>query len=359
MKTLITGDIHNGYGSDKRSLWSMKLMREYADRNKVPHVMVLGDLFDNREALRIDTISDVAQFFKEADTVYNQGWIIFPGNHDMFLRNSWTVNSLQFLEHHTNVIQKIQKFDLDGRTFWVIPFIHNEEVYMKAVAAVSKQASSEDILLTHIGVSGAVMNQCFLLKNWNIVQFKDTVFKYVFTGHFHNHQVIDNKVIYPGSPVAFRFDEGLVDHGFIELDIPTGDWKFISSRKLAIEYGWDTPPDFITITDEDLTDPDIAEIVEHNNVRIALTKSYTQNELETFRKDLESHDVSKVVWYKKKEEQEEIKLDPSQIIQKGILEAYYEHDNPAEISKELLLKLDEEIIEIADEIMSQEEVEAD
>jgi len=355
LKVLITGDIHNGYGSDKRSLWAMKVIREYAKRNKNPYVLVLGDLFDNRESLRIDTISEVAQFFKEADEVNEQGWIIFPGNHDMFLRNSWETNSLQFLSDHANIIEKIQKFDLDGRTFWVIPFIHNEEIYMKKVAEVNDLASPDDILLTHVGVNGAVMNQCFLLKNWNIVNFKDTKFKYVFTGHFHNHQVIGGRVIYPGSPVAFRFDEGLVEHGFIELDTTTGNWKFVSTRITADQYGWDAPPDYVTIFDEDLADPDIKDVIKNNNVRVSLTKSHTQNELEDLRKELETHEVSKIVWHKQKEDVVELKLDASQVIQKGILEAYFEHDQPDGINKELLLKLDEEISNTAEEIMLQEE----
>lgn len=356
MRVLITGDIHNGYGSDKRSLWAMKLIREYAKKNDIPYVLVLGDLFDNRESLRIDVISDISQFFKETDEVYEQGWIAFPGNHDMFLRNSWDVNSLQFLTSHINVIQKIQKFELDKRTFWVVPFIHSEEIYMKKIVEVNKLASPDDILLTHIGVNGAVMNQCFLLKNWNIVQFNDTKFKYVFTGHFHNHQVIKDRVIYPGSPIAFRFDEGLVDHGFIELDITNATWKFIASRPLAEEYGWEAPSDYVTILDEDLSDPNIKDIVKNNNVRVALTKDYTQNELDDFRKSLEDNKATKVAWYKKKEkEKETLKIDVAQVVQKGILEAYFEHDKPEGINKELLLKLDEEITNIADEIMLQEE----
>ena len=41
-----------------------------------------------------------------------------------------------------------------------------DDIYMKAVNELSTKASSDDILLTHVGVRGATMNQSFLLKNW-------------------------------------------------------------------------------------------------------------------------------------------------------------------------------------------------
>lgn len=359
MKVILTADIHNGYGQDGRAIWSMKVIREYAKNNNIEHIIVLGDLFDDRESLRIDTISEVSLFFKEAANTYNQGWTMFPGNHDMFLRNSWKINSLQFLENYVNLIQSVSKFVLDGKTFWVLPFIHHEDIYMKAVNELSNKATNDDILLTHVGVRGATMNQCFLLKNWNIVTFEKTNFKRVFTGHFHNHQTI-GKVTYPGSPIAFRFDEGLVDHGFIVYDIQANSFEFIDTRKEAAKLGWEAPADFITIVDDtDLSN--FTDIIKNNNVKVTLTKEYTQNELAKFREKLEGLNATKIVWCKQKEEEvaaQNIGIDTDQ--KKNILEVYYDADMPAEINKKLLLKLDDIISAEAEEVaLSKEDLNVD
>lgn len=358
MKVLITADIHNGHRTGD-SLWAMKVIREYAHKNNIDYILALGDVFDNRESLYISTISEVYEFFKEAAEKYDQGWLIFPGNHDMFLRNSWKVNSLQFLDHYTNIASDISYFNMGGRKFWILPFIHHETTYMQVVDEINSKATEEDIMLTHIGVSGAVMNQCFLHKNWGIVTYKDTKFAKVFAGHFHIHQETDN-VVYPGSPIAFNFDEGLADHGFLEYDIKNNDYKFIDTRKTAREWGWEEPPDFVILTDElDLKSDEIKGIIKGNNVKVVLTKEHTQNELSDLRGHLEESGSNKVAWQKKKED---ISLDDAtaeEITTKSVMETFFEKDNPAGYHKELLLKLDKIICKDAEEAIAAAEADDD
>lgn len=360
MKCLITGDIHNGHNSSGDSIWAMKVIREYAKNNGIDHVLVLGDLFDRRDVLQIDVMSEVHEFFRAVAEDYNQGWTIFPGNHDMFLKNSWDVNSLQFLTSYVNLIQDISKFELDGRTFWVLPFVHHEKVYMDIVAELAEKAGPEDVLLTHVGVHGAVMNQCFLLRNWNIVTFNDTKFKRVFTGHFHNHQSInDGKVIYPGSPVAFNFDEGLVDHGFIEYDIGADKWEFINARDISDGLGWESPPDYVTITDEDdVKSDEIKSLIENNNVKVSLTKEYTHNELVEKKKELEDAGINSLKWQKHKIEKiETLDVDLSDTSEKSMMESFLEYDKPSDVNNKLILKLDNIICSKAEEIIAKVEAE--
>jgi len=366
-KILITGDIHNGHESQGRSMFAMKVIREYAKNNGNDTVVVLGDLFDNRESIKIDVISEVSTFFNSAKNVYNQNWIIFPGNHDMFLRNSWDINSLSFLHSDANVVSKTVKFKIDDQTFWILPFIHHEDVYMDAVKQINDQASEDDVLLTHIGVNSAIMNECFLLKNWNTVSFIGTKFKRVFTGHFHNHQTIDDRVTYPGSPIAFRFDEGLVEHGFLEYDIDNNKFEFIKTLEQASKFGFKAPPDYITILDDDididnlqLKDQD-SNLISNNNIRVSLGRDYTSNELSTIRALLlDKYNANRVVWHKsKKKEDDEVpdNLNAELTSGKPILEVFYEHDKPDGIDKVLLMKLDSMIVEAAERVTAAKQLE--
>ena len=221
-KILITADVHFGLsGKLDDILWAMRTMREYAHNHKISTVCVLGDLFHDRESLNIEALSKSYQFFEEAHSKYNQNWIVFPGNHDMYLRNNWEINSLQTLERVAQVVEDIKLIKIDGRRFWIVPFVHYESVYMKILKAIEEKWKPGDVLLTHVGVNNATLNECYLLKHWSIVDFDQSKFDRVFTGHFHCHQNVgaNQNVWYPGSPIPFRFDEGMVPHGFLVYNL--------------------------------------------------------------------------------------------------------------------------------------------
>ena len=85
-----------------------------------------------------------------------------------------------------------------------------------------------------------ILNECFLLQNWNIVEFSNSKFDRIFTGHFHCHQKVGNNVWYPGSPIPFRFDEGASEHGFLIYDTNDRSVEFEKIADLATGY---CPPD--------------------------------------------------------------------------------------------------------------------
>jgi len=153
---------------------------------------------------------------------------------------------------------------------------------MEVINKINLKASKEDVLITHIGVNGATLNECFLLKNWNIVDFKDTIFKKIFTGHFHCYQSLDDRVYYPGSPIPFKFDEGVVDHGFIIYDTEDNSINFIKIREVAKEFSNYLPPDFITILDVDLDKN--KHWCKGNNVKLIITEDKTSNEIMEMKK---------------------------------------------------------------------------
>jgi len=300
----ITADIHFGVpGRTEDILWACRTMREYCTQYGIDTMLVLGDLYHNRQVIEIDINSQVCRFFEETKEEYNQNWIVFPGNHDMFLRHSWNVNSLTALRRHLTVIEDVKILQLEDRRFWILPFITHEKAYMRVLKAIVKHPEfrpNEDNLLTHIGIRGATLNTCFLLKDWSVIDFERFPFHRVYTGHFHSKQQIGENVWYPGSPIPFKFDEGDVSHGFYVYDLEADSHKFINIWKAGAKFFPDEipPPQFMTIPDSSLNDE---LIVKDCMVRVSLSRDYTIDEKTSIKEKLFGLGARDIRWMELKQ----------------------------------------------------------
>lgn len=350
-KVVITADFHFGVPNRLDDiLWSARVIREYCKLSGIEVVIVLGDMFHDRRSIEIDVLSRVSRFLEHTKNDYQQQWITFPGNHDMYLRHSWEVNSLSVLKNHLTVIEDIKILSIDNTNFWVLPFITYEKAYMKILKKIEKQATENDVLLTHVGVHGAVLNTCFLLKDWSIISFYNTIFKRVYTGHFHSKQDVGN-VYYPGSPIPFKFDEGDVPHGFYVYDTELNDHKFINIWKAGAKIFPNEvpPPQYYTITDDVIKDL-IPHDIQNGMVRIALQKPYTLEEKRLMKEQLLTLGARAVRWMdlsQKIEKQEVIAAKPS----RNLFQSWIEADEKGikDLDKRLLIKLNDEITMEGDE----------
>jgi len=353
-KIIVTADVHCGVPKKLHySIWALSIMKQYAIDNDIKNVLILGDLFHDRVNLNIEVINATYDFFESAKEVT---WWSFPGNHDMYLKNSWDVNSLRPLDKLVNVITEVSYINIDGGNFWVIPFVYKEDEFMETVKSIEKKHKKGDVLLTHVGVHNAKLNECFLIKNWSMVDFSSSKFDRVLTGHFHCHQKVGDNVWYPGSPVAFRFDEGFVPHGFLVYDTDSRVVEFVeitgcSSKKVEIEQ----PPSYLTINDDDLKGKNKSHF-NKNHVRIVLSRDYTRDEFVKLEKSIKDKGARSVSWYKPKEKQIEVDAakkseidmkDPSRV-----LKLWLDKDKPKDISEVLIMKINDEIIQEAEERIS-------
>lgn len=348
-KVLITADLH--FGLPKKLddiLWSVRTIREYAKQNDIEIVFVCGDIFHDRVNYNIEVLNAAYNFFDETRKM-GQEWIAFPGNHDMPLRHTWSVNTLKPLNQVLTVIDDIKMLKIDDHRFWVMPFIHYESVYMKVLKNIEEQYEDRDVLLTHVGVNNASLNECFLIKHWSVVDFTESKFDRVFTGHFHCHQGVGERknVWYPGSPIPFRFDEGMVPHGFIEYDLETQDVEFVEIFELGLLEGG-RPADYITVTDDMLEEIDIEDFA-GDNVRVKLNRDYSRDELLSMRKNLEDVGVQSVKLNKAKEEKVDLasgaKNSLSLYAPEEMFNRWLEHDAPKKLDVQLLKKLNQKIVE--------------
>lgn len=346
-KIVLTADVHFGYPNKLDDvLYAMRAVRQYMAEHSISCCVILGDLYHTRQSIATDVMHKSYEFFRETKEQFGQSWMVFPGNHDMFLKNSWKIHSLKMLSNVLSVYDKPAVISIEDSRFWLLPFVNDEDVYMRALRAIEKQAKPDDVLLTHIGVNDAKLNECFLNKNWSIVNFTDFPLR-VYAGHFHCHQQVGKQMWYPGSPIPFRADEGLVDHGFIVYDTETRTHEFVLT--FGILKGEPKPPDFPTIADVDLESVTEDEI-RGNKVRIALSKDYTNDERVEIRKKLVDLGALEVSWMKTKEVEVDISsvTTSKETISLGnpdfLLKTWFELDKPEHLDFKILSDLNKDIV---------------
>lgn len=365
-KILLTGDDHFGVpGRLNDILWAKRVKREYAHRNDIDLTLGLGDLFHDRSALAIDALCACHDFYAESKKKYGQREIWFPGNHDMFLKHSWAVNSLRPFSGLLDIIDTVKVLEIEGVRFWILPFIHFEAAYMRVLDRIEGQYQRGDVLLTHIGTMGAVKNFCFLLKEWSQVSFDSSPFDQVYTGHFHAPQQVGRNVYYPGSPIPFKADEGDCDHGFFVYDLEKRQHEFVSIWEKGLEYFPNEvpPPNYLTVPDDDINNlPD--EIVRHNILRVAVTRDYTPNESAQVVEYLMGRGAKAVRWINVagEEEAKQIRAELLEGEQRDMFELWLSADRQAVVEQSLdqglLRSFNKSIVLEADE-RYQSEQEAD
>lgn len=298
---IICADIHFGVPTRlQHSLWACRVINEYCKINNINTINVLGDLFHDRASLSIDVLVGVTNFLEKAKKD-DQQWITFPGNHDMFLRYSWDINSLMPMRKYMTVINDVKLMTIDDARFWILPFVTYEKSYMQILKHIEDHAEENDVLFTHIGIRGATLNTCFMHKDWSIVSFDTSKFNRIYTGHFHNAQQIGN-AWYPGSLIPFKVDEGDIPHGFYVYNTKTQDHKFIDIWEIGrkIFPNETPPPQYHTILDEninDLTEKD----VKNNIIRMVLQRDYTQEEKRMIKNRLSDLGALTIRWYHTKD----------------------------------------------------------
>lgn len=296
-KVIITADLHFGVPDRLRDiLWAARAARAYAEAHEIDTTLVLGDLAHDRTAMELEVWNTLYDFLAETKR-RGQNWYAFPGNHDMFLKHSWGINSLRPLQDHLTVMQDVRLLTLDDRRFFILPFIHLEKSYMRVLARLEQHYREDDTLLTHIGVRGSTLNTCFLLKDWSCVNFDSSPFRRVYTGHFHTLQSLNNQVFYPGSQIPFKFDEGGVPHGFYVLDLESMQHEFVDIWDCGRELlpGETPPPQFWTMLKDDLPTVD-PEIVCHNMIRVVHHSEVSGDEREEVKTGLMRLGARAVRW---------------------------------------------------------------
>ena len=162
-----------------------ELFFPYIDEHKISTVIQLGDWFDNRKWINLQTLSNCKDAFIRPAQERNLDVHVLVGNHDIPLRSSLAMSSPDQLlsrEEGFTVHSKPSVLEFQGLKIAVVPWIckeNNDEImnFIKKPQA--------DILLGHFEIDGGIMGagqkfhgslKLSVFNKWN----------QVYSGHFHS-----------------------------------------------------------------------------------------------------------------------------------------------------------------------------
>lgn len=257
MKLAIFGDSHMGARNDSQAFLEY-FGKFYNDilfptilEQDIKQVIHLGDVFDRRKYINFHTLSyfqsNFFSFFKNNPDVHLD---IILGNHDIYYRNSNSINSPSLLMNsegleNIHIHEEPTTKTFDSLKIDLIPWINSE---------------NREKTLDYIRLSNSAfccghfeLNNFEVFKNVKAHQGMDPSFlrnyELVLSGHFHMRQKKENSnVFYIGSPYEITFSDYDLPHGFFVLDTETRELEevknpyrmftkiFYDDRKPACDY---------------------------------------------------------------------------------------------------------------------------
>lgn len=204
----ILNDIHWGKAADATFMLDYQerffkhVFIPYVLKHKIKDVYILGDLFDKRKVININTLYRAKEMFFEVLKNYNVTIHILPGNHDCSFKNTNKINSLTTtLKEYENVkiYETPMVVDVDNSISF-IPWINGEN--SQAVFDFLSKTDSK-VLCGHLELSGFDMYRGIPQRHgMDVAPFKK--FDKVLTGHYHLKSSKDN-IHYLGAQFQFTW----------------------------------------------------------------------------------------------------------------------------------------------------------
>ena len=241
MKIALLGDTHFGVRNDSKAFHNYyekfynEIFFTFIDDNEIEYVLQLGDVFDRRKYINFLTLSESKKYF--FDQIENKGikLISLLGNHDIFWKESLSVNSPNLLlesYNNINIIDRPSTIKVNGINIDCIPWICKENE--KEIIDFISNTNSK-ICIGHFEISG-----CTLMPGVESPEGIDIKLlkKYdkVFSGHFHTQSKKDN-VQYIGTPYQLMWSDYNDSRGFHVLDTDTLETDFIKNpNEMFVKY---------------------------------------------------------------------------------------------------------------------------
>lgn len=220
-KAIVFGDVHFGKKGDsethnKDCLNFIDWVIEQAAKHDCDTIINLGDWFDNRARIKIDTLSYSNQAIdKLVATDLPIHWLL--GNHDMYNKTSRRVHSLPFLESgwQSSIHFPMKPIEIDDVMLAPWP------VGMESTKITSTECK---YVFGHFELPLFLMNAQIELPDRGGMHADHFVnCGEVYSGHFHKRQTKMNSsnvpVTYIGSPFGHNFnDVNDRDHGCMVLE---------------------------------------------------------------------------------------------------------------------------------------------
>ena len=283
MKICILGDTHFGVRSDSPNFLALQdkfytnVFLPYLIENDIKVVWQLGDMFDRRKYINFNTLAESKRFFFQP--LQDAGIEIHTllGNHDLYYRESLSVNSTGLLlGEFTNlhIYDKMTKWDVDNTSIDIIPWICKENV---EEAFEFIRDSKSDLCFGHFEILGFSMYKG-MESHDGLSGNLFAKYEGVYSGHFHTKSDKEN-IHYVGTPYEMTWSDYNDQKGFHIFDTETRQTEFIKNPYtmfLRHEYN-DELVDYDTI--------DIAQF-QQKYIKIVVVKKTDYYKFDQFLKKL-------------------------------------------------------------------------
>jgi DNA repair exonuclease SbcCD nuclease subunit len=230
----------------------------YLRLNKIDTIVILGDIFDNRQAINTLILKRVyREFFKPLNEFKSVHIIL--GNHDTYYNTSIDIHSMPFLDEFDNIKlhEDITTIDIFGHSCTFIPW-QVDNTYLQNLP-------SSDYCFGHLDINGFSMYKQKLSDSITDANRFTNNFKHTFSGHFHirsKREIGDNKITYIGSPYQLTRNDAYEEKGFAIFDLDTQDFEYINNQNSIKFITLNYPESF---TEDQIKNNVIDVVVEYND----------------------------------------------------------------------------------------------
>ena len=197
----------------------------YVKENNIKTIIHAGDLMDRRKFVNFNILNQIRNNFigKLKDNDIEMHCIL--GNHDVYYRNTNSVNSAtELFKDDITIYDAPQIIEFDGLNIALLPWVNkeNEEESIEFI-----KTASAPILIGHLELDGyQVMRGVNYQGGMNSKLFDR--YEKVLSGHFHCRQEKGN-VYYMGTQYQITFADLNETKGFHVLDTDTREIEFIEN----------------------------------------------------------------------------------------------------------------------------------
>lgn len=273
-------DTHHGARSSSSTFREyMKYWYEnhfFADlkARSIKHIIHGGDFFDNRNAITLQDIDFIVNWFAKQLVDGDFHMTIVLGNHDVAYKNTNKIHSLSMLQaaapNNVKVVEECELTEIDGQWYAFVPWI-NSSNYDSTVKFLDELISKPSITVVgHFEIQGAKMYANSSLCEHGLDAAMFSKFKEVWSGHFHHKSNIGN-VKYMGSAFHLNWQDYGDARGYHVYNAAKDVIEFVENEySLFIEVLFDKDT-FAVMTDDEYEDAFSSKFV-----RIVVDSDYDQ-----------------------------------------------------------------------------------
>lgn len=188
----------NAEGVNNRLQSILDAIREATDRlisQGGTHLVITGDLFHTRGTVKPSVLNPVHDLFAEISAKGIKVHAI-PGNHDLEGKESDVLGNAIHTLGSLHGFSVYSKPTLLKSNHLFIPWIEDSQEVLK-LASERSYLNPNLTLFMHVGLNGVIPGH--ISNTLNPEDFLEKDFKYVFSGHFHNHVNFNSRVYSVGA----------------------------------------------------------------------------------------------------------------------------------------------------------------